>query len=300
MTITNINFNKGYEHSLKEIQDLETEKFDFFMKNGINFFCKNRDSEYEAMFQCLKKTLKHVDKSKIKKIIFSTSSLDNYTLRKSIISQLLMALNLPHVIPVGVFLSRCNNYAPALLIAQSILKSENQSIVPILNFDWMKYSSKTPQIMGSNLSILSDAVVSFMVTHEEESSGYKIIDLSLETNQILYKNDLGLINEMKYLSEGLKKMSTKILSQNNLTKRDFKAFISGNYNTIVQKNYAMILGFDIEQIRYDQSQGHFFASDQIIQLKKIQEDPKYIAKDKFFLLGTGDYYWSACILEKIN
>ena len=225
--------------------------------------------------------------------------MDDFSIRKPIFSKILCDLGLSHVIPLGLFLSRCNNYTAAFKLGQSILLGEDFSKVLVLNFDWMRYSSKTNQVMDSNLSILSDAVVSCILDRDDRE-GFKLIDVELEANQLLYKNNLGLVNEMKYLSNGLKKISKNILERNELTINDFGRLITGNYNKIVQKNYALILGFDLKKISYDQEQGHFFSGDQLIQLEKLEKEDKIECNEKIFLLGTGDYYWGVTILEKIT
>jgi len=303
MVISKIAFELGQNYEIEELKELKyrTEDLLFFKRNGITNFSRLEKTEYEIIYECVKKTIKDKDKNQIKKVIFITSSFDDYSKRKHLFSKLLVDLDLKNAIPLGIFLSRCNNYSSALQIAKSILIGEKIEHVLIVSFDWVRCSSKTPQIMSSNSSVLSDGVVSFMVSMKGEE-GYRVLDIALSTDQTLYdKEKVDYINQMKILMGEIKKISKTILDRNSLTKLDFKYFITGNYNLIVQKNYALLSGFDFDQIYLDNiSSGHAFSSDQLISLGSLEGSCKIKENDKIFLLGTGDYYWGAVIVEKLK
>ena len=192
-------------------------------------------------------------------------------------------------------------------IAKSIIEGEEIKHVLIVCYDWTTFSSKTPQVMESNSSFLSDAVISCIVSNKNTPSvnntgTYKVVDFETSSNHTLYdKRIVNYVQGIKISADSIKKVSKTLFLRNNLNSTDFKCFIAGNFNTMLKKNYAFISGFKKEQVyENDSLMGHSFSTDQLIALKNICTDVSGVEHGEYlYVLWSGDYFWGGLILRKV-
>lgn|GEM_PF-2730796 len=306
-------FLSGIQYELgdkKELSSLfeQTDNIDDeeILKNlGLKFFRKSKVSMPSMLVKCAQRTLAEsgIDPLTIKSVLFVTSSLQDHSKDKNEIGEMLCQLGLKNAYPVGIFLSRCTNFSIAIQTAMNLIKAEGQDSILVLISDVTSKSPNTPALIPSNVSVSSDAAVSFIVS-KTVACTFKVLGTEHITNQKMWNStaSAGFVGHFRLFSTALKSLIKRTLDKYNLEQENIKYLITGNYNLSVQRNYASMLGFKNNQLysKMLPDIAHAFACDQLISMYSIAHHKLLNYDDKLLLLGTGDYYLGTVILEYKN
>lgn len=301
--LSNIEYFLDKSKPLSELETLKADQdnLDTLIALGLDSYVDTSMSEYDMAINTVQKTLKSskLGSADIEAVIYGTSSLKNHIYDKDQFSKAMCELGLDRVYPIGTFLSRCTNFSNCIRLARNLIVAEGMKNVLVILSDRVDNTLRS-RVLPSYISVASDGASSFIVS--SEVGDYKVLGVEHYTSQAMHdiapnKNFTKFITDF---SDGLKKLSSKLLDKVELVPADFKRMVTGNYNHSILKNYALMAGFKPNQLFLDNVPrfAHAMSSDQMIALADINNNHMISKGDKLFVMGTGDYYWGGVVVEK--
>jgi 3-oxoacyl-[acyl-carrier-protein] synthase III len=299
--ISGISYHLGETFRIDSIPELQ-EKSDIlenFLALGLKNYCVSDCSPGVLAKQCISQTFEkaRLNPDEIDCFIYATNSFWDKNFHSSDIRQLLCDLKLTKAYPIGVFLSYCGNFHSAISIAHERIVAGRAKNVLVVTAD--KLSPHESRIYPPNITILSDAVASCIITAHE--GDFKIKNTYQHTNPYLWlsKPSDDLLGYMKATFEGIKAAYDGVMKAEAITAESISKVITNNYNLSIVRTFTMPAKFKITQM-YTANLARFahaFASDNLINLDSCVKAENIKAGELLLLLGTSPTTWSTTLLE---
>lgn len=304
--IGSIGYAIGDLHPIEELKAL-TEKPDTLASlkaKGIAYFAETTDTPAELACRAARETLSvsGVDGADVEAIIYaSTSFWEKQFYSERDIAWLMNDLGLVNAYPVGVFLPGCANATSAMRVAINMIHAEGYRNVMVVTTDKVVPGNSAKRVMWPDVSVLSDAAASFMVTPAGQTE-FDVIAISHHSAPFMwdFDNQNNLAAFLLSTVKGAQQTVADALERAGLVAYDIRTLLTNNYSNAVMQMIARKCGFDEEQIYLGNVArfGHAYAADTLINLKDDLTNRPADRGDRFVLLGTGHKNWGAVVLRK--
>jgi 3-oxoacyl-[acyl-carrier-protein] synthase-3 len=238
------------------------------------------------------------ERGMLRQVIFATNSFHDSAIAELVaVSRMLVELDIAQATPIGLFLSFCANVQSAIAIARGLISIEGAGSILVVCSDVR--SSEANRLVAPNISVLSDAAVSFMLSSSD--GPFRVLDSRLRVDSVLG----GLDREQHFLTymDGVARNVTavvgEVLSRLDLTPDDIARVFPNNYNKWVCRSMAELAGFPEERLYLNNIPrfAHAFAADNVINLIDCSRNGGVASGDLLGLFGTGAFQWGCTILE---
>ncbi|MDJ0800855.1 MAG: 3-oxoacyl-[acyl-carrier-protein] synthase III C-terminal domain-containing protein [Calothrix sp. MO_167.B12] len=303
--LTAISYELGDFHSIKEIDELKEKPqvLETLLTLGLEKYSKS----YLTTLEMAKKSaLATLEKTKISAknidlLIYASYSFWDLESPGFIeIGRLIDELGLENAYPIGTFLSGCGNLQTALRMATNFIQSEECKNILIITVD--RFSEKQSRIVQPNVSVLSDAAASCLLTSSEVKGEFEILCTSQNMDATISSLDPNSqsLEILEKITDGTYQAFEKALKTTGKEAKDIRTIITNNYNISVTKSLCASLGFDIYQAYTKNISrfAHASAADNIINLSDFALENSLLSNDLILLLGTGPSTWGCSILSK--
>jgi 3-oxoacyl-[acyl-carrier-protein] synthase III len=234
----------------------------------------------------------------VRRVIVATNSFhDSAITEAAAVSRMLVELDIAHVTPIGLFLSFCANVQSAIAIARGLISIEGDGSILVVCSDVR--SSEADRLVAPNISVLSDAAMSFVVSSSD--GPYRVLDSRLCVDSVLG----GLDREQHFLTymDGVARNVTSVVGDVlrglDLTPDDIACVCPNNYNKWVCRSMAELAGFPEERLYLENIPrfAHAFAADNVINLVDLSRAGGVSPGDLVALFGTGAFQWGCTVVE---
>lgn len=297
--ISHINFQLGNKVKIDDlgIHGAISDEIEVMSALGLEYFSA-AESHYSLAAECISRTIKEIGDKKIQQVVYATSTLDDHDFLKNEFGRIMSDLGLSNIYPVGTFLSRCNNFISAVRLAVNMILGQGMDNILVVLADRHSKSNESRIVSPGNY-LISDCASSFLIS-TDKASDYKILGMAHYTDQDTgnLRSDTHFVDYLQRISLGIKTVADLLIKELDLPRENFKAFITGNYNSAIMKNYARLAGFN-EKLVYSETlseTAHVYASAQAIALKTILQQKTLRQGDQMFVLGTGDYFFGSMVV----
>lgn len=273
-------------------------------KKGVEYFSESTCTPAELALHAAKNTLEisGVNGADIEAIIYATTSFwEKQFYSERDIAWLMNELGLINAYPIGVFLPGCTNVVSAMHIAVNMIRAEGCENIIVVTTDRVVPDNDSKRVMWPDVTILSDAAASFMVTRKSRSD-FDIVAISHKSSPFMwdldYQNNFAafLISTVK----GAQKTVKDVMESACLPPSSVRTLLTNNYNIPVMKMLARKCGFDEGKIYLGNVSriGHAYSADLLINIKDALDDHPAQRGDQFLMLGTGHKNWGGVVLRK--
>ncbi|WP_273761794.1 3-oxoacyl-[acyl-carrier-protein] synthase III C-terminal domain-containing protein [Nostoc sp. UHCC 0926] len=303
--LSSIAYNLGNFYSIEEINELrdKPEVLESLLTLGLDKYSKSNlttlEMARESGIQTLDKA--NISGKEIDVLIYATYSLWDFQSSPFVeIGHLIHELGLKNAYPIGTFLSGCGNLQTAIRIATNLIRGEECKNILIITAD--KFSENTSRLVQPNVSVLSDAAASCLITNDEVQGGFEV----LSTNQVM-NSEISYFDPIQHSLEiferilaGSQKAFQQALQAIDKESNHFRLIITNNYNLSVTKSLCANLDFYPDQAYTDNIPrfAHASAADNLINLHDLSVSNPLFANDLILLLGTGPMTWGCTVLSK--
>ena len=217
------------------------------------------------------------------------------------INWLLFDLGLDHAYPIGIFLPGCANLSAALRVAANLVRGEGYERVLVVTTDKVMPGPSAGRLMGPDVSILSDAAGSCLVS-PAGTGEFDLVEMAQHSAPRMWDLNRGshLPAFLMGTIHGAKHVTNRVLTAADVPSGKVKCFLTNNYNVPVMKTLARLCGFREDQIYLNNVSrfAHGYAADTLINLRDHMEQVPGVRGDLYFLLGTGHKNWGGVLLQK--
>lgn len=301
-------FLHSIEYELGELRDLETVRelaedpgmVEVYRVRGLNTFSETKLSAREFARGVAERTLAkaRVDPAEVDVVLYATDFLMTGAMfSRPEINHLLSELGLTNAFPIGISLGACANFAPAIQLASSLLRTGQARNVLLLIVE--KVDPAMSRVMDLGIAILSDAAVACFIS--TEPGAYEILGvgrsaspgvqrISLETNSREYFAATG---------EGIKRAVDDLLRPWGGSRDGVARIFTNNYVNHVTKAFVKYAGFELDKCYFENVArfAHAFSADTLINLTDYTRSKPFTGGERIALLGTAPTSWGAVLLE---
>ncbi|WP_397392733.1 3-oxoacyl-[acyl-carrier-protein] synthase III C-terminal domain-containing protein [Polynucleobacter sp.] len=271
---------------------------------GVMYFSEANKTPVELAVEAASQTLAQSNAmpSEIEAVIYaSTSFWEKSFYSERDVAWLMNKLGLVNAYPVGIFLPGCANAITSLRIAINMIRAEGCRRILVVTTDKASPSDSSKRIMWPDVSVLSDAAASCIVTSSGDAE-FDVVGVGSYSAPHMWDLD-NKGNLAAFLLEtvrGAQKMAKFALLTSDLTPGTVNRLITNNYNHAVMKMIAWKCGFNEDQIFLDNVSrfAHAYAADTLINLHDCLAEQPASSGDSFLLLGTGQKNWASAVLRK--
>ncbi len=304
--LTAISYELGDFHSIKEIDELKEKPqvLESLLTLGLEKYSKSSLTTLELAKKSALNTLEkaNISAKDIDLLVYASYSLWDLESPGFVeISRLVDDLGLENAYPIGTFLSGCGNLQTALRMATNFIQSKECKNILIITVD--RFSEKQSRIVQPNVSVLSDAAASCILTSSEEVQGeFELLCTSQNMDATIGSLDPNSqsLEILEKIANGTYQAFSKALKSTGKQTKDIGTIITNNYNISVTKSLCASLGFDIYQAYTKNISrfAHASAADNIINLYDFSRENSLLSNELILLLGTGPSTWGCSILSK--
>jgi 3-oxoacyl-[acyl-carrier-protein] synthase-3 len=291
---------------LKEIQHLEelsgkAEILENMTALGLYSYAASSHTSLELAQRVLCKTLTEtrIPNEKIDAVVFATNHFRDRDLTEDPLKRMLKNLGLRHAFPYGVSFSSCGNLHSALSMAAGLLLTCGLRNVLVVTSDKNSEFEPESRIYSTNVSILSDAAASVLVSTEFEGrirwlATQQYTDMRL----IDYSAPEQIGNYLQCVRSGIQVSVAKALAQAGIDAGMISQLITNNYNYSVSMLFATAVGVPVANVFRDNVPrfAHAYAADNLINLQSYLSAPEANA-GHILLLGSGPNTWNTTVLD---
>ncbi|GAA5557103.1 hypothetical protein Asch01_01821 [Acinetobacter schindleri] len=301
----------GLNYFLGNIESIETiindEKLvEIFNKKGVFSFSNARCTPAELAYSSINKTLKNVniDRMEIDALVYaSTSFWEKRFYTEYDIAWLMHTLELNNAFPIGVFLPGCANAINALHMAVNLIKADGYKNILVVTTDKVNPENNDFRLMAPDISILSDAASSFLVSSDMSKIDYTVEGIYHHSFPHMWNLDYehDFVANLMATFKGSQIAIDNILKKCDVEKDEISKIFMNNYNVPVVQMIGKQNKFSENQLYLENIKkfAHAYASDTLINLKDYSVVNDISIGDKFLLLGTGHKNWAGTILTKV-
>ncbi len=301
----------GLNYFLGNIEPIETiindEKLvEIFNKKGVFSFSNARCTPAELAYSSINKTLKdaNIDRMEIDALVYaSTSFWEKRFYTEYDIAWLMHTLELNNAFPIGVFLPGCANAINALHMAVNLIKADGYKNILVVTTDKVNPENNKFRLMSPDISILSDAASSFIVSSDTSKIDYIFEGVYHHSFPHMWNLDYehDFVANLMATFKGSQIAIDNILKKCGVEKNEISKIFMNNYNIPVVQMIGKQNKFNENQLYLENIKkfAHAYASDTLINLKDYSVVNDMSTGDKFLLLGTGHKNWAGTILTKV-
>jgi 3-oxoacyl-[acyl-carrier-protein] synthase III len=271
---------------------------------GVSRFAQATDTPVELAYRAARETLDSsgVEAADVEAIVYaSTSFWEKQFYSERDIAWLMNQLGLVNAYPVGVFLPGCANATSSMRVAINMIRAEGYRNVMVVTTDKVIPGDSIKRVMWPDVSVLSDAAASFMVTSTGQTE-FDVIAISHHSAPFMWDldNQNNVAAFLMSTVKGAQQTVADVLQRANLTTSGIRTLLTNNYNNAVMQMIARKCGFDENQVylRNVSRFAHGYAADTLVNLKDDVAGRPANRGDLFMLLGTGHKNWGAVVLCK--
>ncbi|BAZ47497.1 3-oxoacyl-[acyl-carrier-protein] synthase 3 [Nostoc sp. NIES-4103] len=303
--LSSIAYELGDFYSIEEIDELKQkpEVLETLLTLGLDKYSQSNLTTLEMAKKSAVQTLEKANLSgkEIDVLVYATYSLWDFQSSPFLeIGHLINELGLENAYPIGTFLSGCGNLQTAIRIATNLLRGEECKNILIITTD--RFSQKSSRLVQPNVSVLSDASASCLLTDSEVKGEFEVLSTSQVMNsEISYLDPIEHSWEIfEKILEGSQKAFQKALGTLQIESKDFRQIITNNYNFSVTKSLCANLNFNYNQAytKNISRLAHASAADNLINLYDFSLQNPLVVNDLVLLLGTGPSTWGCTVLSK--
>lgn len=294
---------------LRSIDQLETlskkpESLAALRAKGVMYYSEANETPAQLAAESACQTIaqSNVMPSEIEAVVYaSTSFWEKRFYSEHDVAWLMNKLGLVNAYPVGVFLPGCANAITSLRIAINMIRAEGCRRILVITTDKVSPGDSSKRIMWPDVSVLSDAAASCMVTSVGDAE-FDVIGVGHYSAPRMWDLD-SKDNLAAFLLEtvrGAQKTANSALQAADLAPRAVNRLITNNYNHAVMRMIAKKCGFYEDQIFLGNVSrfAHAYAADTLINLHDCLVERPASLGDNFLLLGTGQKNWASALLRK--
>ncbi len=302
--ISGLNYTLGDIEPIAGIFKDKTLVSDFLKKGVVNFSNANC-TPAELALASINKTLSEsaTERLEIEALVYaSTSFWEKRFYTEYDIAWLMHELGLNNAFPIGVFLPGCANAINALHVAVNLIKADGYRNVLVVTTDKVKPESPDYRLMKPDISVLSDAASSFIVSSDVDKINYNVEGIYHHSFPHMwnldYENDF--VANLIATFKGSQIAIDSILSKCKTEVGDIKKIFMNNYNVPTVKMIGKQNGFGENQLYLENISkfAHAYASDTLINLKDYSDAQSISIGSRYLLLGTGHKNWAGTILTR--
>ncbi len=271
---------------------------------GILHFAQATDTPVELAYRAARETLdsSEVKAKDIEAIVYaSTSFWKKQFYSERDIAWLMNQLGLVNAYPVGVFLPGCANAISSMRVAINMIRAEDYRNVMVVTTDKVIPRDSVKRIMWPDVSVLSDAAASFLVTPGNQGE-FNVISASNKSTPLMWDldNQSNLAAFLVSTVKGAQQTVAEALQLANVAPSSIRTLLSNNYNNDVMGMMARKCGLNEDRVYLGNVSrfAHAYAADTLINLKDHLSKSHAKQGDCFMLLGTGHKNWGAVVLQK--
>jgi 3-oxoacyl-[acyl-carrier-protein] synthase-3 len=292
------------EHDLGELTSVLSGVRDSLRDAGLASYRTTTRSPIELARGPLTKTLSVLsddERASLRRVILATNSLDSPSLAGAHdLSLLLAELGVPQVFPIGLFLSFCANFQSALDLARALIATGEDDAVLVVCTDVLPPDRE--RLVKPNISVTSDAAVSFLVTASE--GPFRLLATRLRADSSLGSLDRGteFIQYMDKATRALVALVDETLGAAQITFEQVSLAIPNNYNNRVCTYTARAAGFDESLVFLDNVPrvAHAVAADNPINLFDCWASGRVGPGGVVGLIGSGAFQWGCSVIEVMS
>lgn len=296
------------EYELGELRDLESVRefaddssmLEVYRVRGLNTFSETKLSASEFARGVAERTLKkaRIDPAEVDVVLYATDFLMTGAMfSRPEINLLLNDLGLTNAFPIGISLGACTNFAPAIQLAASLLRTGQARNVLLLIVE--KLDPAMSRLMDLGIAILSDAAVACLISSQPgdyqvlgvgRSSSPAVQRISLEQNSRDYFAATGM---------GIKRAVDDVLQPYGGSRDAVARIFTNNYVTHVVKAFVKYAGFGLDKCYFENIPrfAHAFSADTLINLTDYTRSHPFAGGERVALLGTAPTSFGAVLLE---
>jgi len=234
-------------------------------------------------------------------VIYATTSFsDKSFYSERDVAWLMHSLGASRAFGTGTFFPGCANAVSALRVAANLVRAEGMSRILVIIADKADPSSEEARVMWPDISVLSDASVSFVVT-DGCVTEFEVMAIRQYSSPAMWDMDYNRNQAAFFLetAKGAAHAARETLAELGLVPEECAALITNNYNRPVMEMIARRCGFESDQVYFDNVPrlAHAFAADTIINLADLISTHGVAGHDPYFLLATGHKNWGSVVLR---
>lgn len=301
-----IGYALGRLRSIEELDALaeQPEALAALRAKGVALFSEAEETPAQLAAQAASQTLalSNVAAGDIEALVYaSTSFWEKQFYSEHDVAWLMNELGLVNAYPIGVFLPGCANAVTSLRVAVNMIRAEGYRRVLVVTTDKLAPGDSAKRVMWPDVSVLSDAAASFMVTSAGDAE-FDVTGIGHHSAPYMWDLD-GKSNLAAFLLatvRGAQKTADRALLAARLTPGDTRGLITNNYNHAVMRMIAQKCGFDESQVYLGNVSrfAHGYAADTLINLHDCLAECPAAPGDSFLMLGTGHKNWASAVLRK--
>ncbi|HNY41688.1 MAG TPA: 3-oxoacyl-[acyl-carrier-protein] synthase III C-terminal domain-containing protein [Bryobacteraceae bacterium] len=301
-----IGYALGRLRSIEELDALteRPETLAALQAKGVRYFSDADETPAQLAAKAASQTLafSNVAASDIEALVYaSTSFWEKRFYSEHDVAWLMNELGLINAHPIGIFLPGCANAITSLRVAVNMIRAEGYRRVLVVTTDKLAPGDSAKRVMWPDVSVLSDAAASFMVTPAGEAE-FEITGIGHHSAPYMWDLDSNsnLAAFLVATVRGAQKTANRALQAARLTPRKTRGLITNNYNHAVMRMIAQKCGFDESQVYLGNVSrfAHGYAADTLINLHDYLAERPVAPGESFLLLGTGHKNWAAAVLRK--
>ncbi|HDI2995302.1 hypothetical protein OHW01_12190 [Acinetobacter baumannii] len=300
---------KGLNYSLGKIESIDKvinnpDLLSKLRNKGLETFSNSELTPAELAYLSINKTIESagIDPKDIEVVVYASTSFwrkNFYT--EYDIAWLMHTLKLENAFPIGIFLPGCANAINALHVAVNLVKADNYKNVLVVTTDKVNPESNDYRLMKPDISILSDAASSFIVSCENDID-FKVDSIYHHSFPHMWNLDYehDFVANLVATFKGSQIAIENILKKSSLDYSEISKIFMNNYNIPVIEMIGKKCGFSENQIYLNNVKkiAHAYASDTLINMKDHIDSINIGKNEHFLLLGTGHKNWAGTVLTK--
>ena len=303
---TSSSYELGDLQKIEEIDELKENKqiLNTLLTLGLDQYSKSKVSAMDMAKRSILNTLQktNISREDIDALVYASYSFEDsgFYLHRHI-GNLIDELGLENAYPIGTFLSGCGNLHTAIRIAKNLIKSQECKNILVVTTDVV--SKNISRIVQPNISVLSDAAASFILTSCQTEGEFEVLSNNQHMNaKISHINpEFEPLEYLEKVMEGIKQTCAKSLIKVKKESKNSAQIITNNYNISVSKTICDVLDFNFEQ-NYSKNISRFAhasAADNVINLCDFSTNQSFLTDELVLLLGTGPSTWGCTVLSKL-
>ncbi|UFH48682.1 3-oxoacyl-[acyl-carrier-protein] synthase III C-terminal domain-containing protein [Pseudomonas sp. KNUC1026] len=208
-------------------------------------------------------------------------------------------LQLEHADFYSVGLAGCAGFHAGLRLASAMVGAGDTDNALIMSFDQVGEALDRVYGEGTDfIYVTGDAASACVVSRQPEGLSYALpggVQYTSNTRQIEHFSNE---TDMRSLSALIK----KAYRQADVTAQAINHFVCNNYTLQATQLFSQLAGLSRSKATPGQlpRYGHCFSSDNLINLKRLEDDSALHPGDQILLLSTGPFQAGACVITRLE
>ncbi|TKJ18875.1 3-oxoacyl-[acyl-carrier-protein] synthase III C-terminal domain-containing protein, partial [Blastococcus sp. CCUG 61487] len=277
---------------------------------GLSHYAHSHRSPAELALDACRQTMAwaSVAPAEVDAVIYASMSFwDKRLYTETDIGWLMDSAGLTNAFPVGVFLPGCANLISSLRMAANLVRAEGLRNVLVVTTDQASPHDENLRVMWPDVSVLSDAAASCLVSFSSGVSdggigAFEVCTLLQHSAPAMWdlSADSNLAAFLMGTVKGARHTAATALERAQVPVSDVRKLLTSTYNRAVNEMMARQCGFSPDQLWLDNIPrlGHAFSADTLINLFDSASSDDPAEGEQFLLLATGHKNWGAAVLRK--